>query len=312
MIEDMQLRNMSPRTVETYVHHMACFAQHFGRAPDTLGVEEVRRYQLYLVHEKKASWSLFNQAVCALRFFYKVTCPRPFVVEHVAFAKRPKKLPVVLSREEVVRLLECIPTYKHRVLVMTAYAAGLRLSELLHLEVGDIDSSRMVIRVRQGKGQKDRLVPLSRRLLQELRVYWRAVRPQRLLFPGARPDRPLHDTLVQRVVREAAGRAGINKRVSPHVLRHSFATHLMEAGTDLRTLQRILGHASLSTTAIYTHVSVARVQATTSPLDLLPPLLPAPAPAGAGGASSAAPLVPLLDSSVPRAKRRKRGWKSPM
>ncbi len=272
MIEDMQLRNLSPRTIEAYVYHVASFAKHFGRSPERLGADEVRRYQLYLVQEKKASWSSFNQAVCALRFLYKVTCPQPFAVEHIAYGKRPKRLPTVLSRAEVTRLLECIPTLKHRVLVMTAYATGLRLSELTHLEVGDIDSSRMLVRVRQGKGQKDRVVPLSRRLLDELRVYWRAARPRRLLFPGRQPERPVHDTLVQKTIKAAARRAGIAKNVSPHVLRHSFATHLLEAGTDLRTLQRILGHSSLSTTAIYTHVTLARLQATVSPLDLLPPL----------------------------------------
>jgi site-specific recombinase XerD len=272
MIEDLQLRNRSPRTIEAYVYHVACFAKHFGRSPQRLGAGEVRQYQLYLVHEKKASWSSFNQAVCALRFLYKVTCPQPFAVEHFAYGKRPKRLPTVLSREQVTRLLECIPNTKHRVLVMTAYATGLRLSELTHLEVGDIDSSRMLVRVRQGKGQKDRVVPLSRRLLDELRTYWKAARPRRLLFPGSRPERPVHDTLVQRAIKEAARRAGIAKNVSPHVLRHSFATHLLEAGTDLRTLQRILGHTSLSTTALYTHVTLARLQATISPLDLLPPL----------------------------------------
>ena len=166
MIEDLQLRNRSPRTIEAYVHHVACFARHFARPPDQLGAEEVRQYLLYLVHEKKASWSSFNQAVCALRFFYKVTHPSPFAVAHIAYGKRPKKLPTVLSRAEVVRLIECIPNHKHRVMVMTAYAAGLRLAELLALELSDIDSGRMLIGVRQGKGQKDRVVPLSRRLLE--------------------------------------------------------------------------------------------------------------------------------------------------
>jgi len=292
MIEDLQLRNRSPRTIEAYVHHVACFAKHFGQSPERLGAEEVRQYQLYLVHEKKASWSSFNQAVCALRFLYQVTCPQPFAVEHIAYGKRPKRLPTVLSREEVTRLLECIPTLKHRVLVMTAYATGLRLSELTHLEVGDIDSSRMLVRVQQGKGQKDRVVPLSMRLLDELRTYWKAARPRRLLFPGSRAERPVHDTLVQRTIKEAARRAGIAKNVSPHVLRHSFATHLLEAGTDLRTLQRILGHTSLSTTAIYTHVTLARLQATISPLDLLPPLAAAVEPQGGPLPSGPAPTRP--------------------
>lgn len=269
MIEDMRLRNLSPRTIQCYVEHVARFARHFACTPDRLDQEHVRRYQLFLVQEKHVSWSLFNQAVCALRFFYKVTLPRDWVVQHIPYGKRPRKLPCVLSSAEVLQLFACVHNRKLRVLFMTTYAAGLRIGEVIRLEVGHIDSARRVIHVVEGKGRKDRLVPLSLKLLDELRQYWKIARPPRLLFPGPRVDHPMHASYVQRVFRQAAQEAGIRKPATPHTLRHSYATHLMEAGVDLCTIQKLLGHNQLATTARYTHVTQQRLERISSPLDLL-------------------------------------------
>jgi site-specific recombinase XerD len=270
LIEDLNIRNYSPRTVECYVHHVAEFARHFQRSPDQLGPEQIRAYQVHLVQVKQASWSTFNQAVCALRFFYNVTLARNYPREHIPFGKRPKKLPVVLSREEVARLFACVKHPKHRMLLRTAYAAGLRSSEVRHLQAGHIDSARMLLHVVQGKGAKDRLVPLSPQLLLELREYWKLFRPHPWLFPGSPPERPLHGGSVQRALVRAAREAGLSKAISPHTLRHSYATHLMEAGIDLCTIQKLLGHNDLSTTRLYTHVSQQRLESIVSPLDLLP------------------------------------------
>jgi site-specific recombinase XerD len=270
LIADLQVRNYSPRTIEAYVSHVAKFARHFGRSPEQLGPEEIRQYQIYLVHEKRASWSYFNQATCALRWLYKVTLARDWNWECVPYGKRPKTLPTVLSRDEVARFFSCLRNPKQRLLHRTTYAARLRLSEALHLQPAHIDSSRMVIHVVHGKGAKDRFVPLSPHLLEELRGYWKTYRPQRWLFPGARPEAALHPGSVQRSCQEAARQAGLRKRVTPHTLRHSYATHLMEAGIDLRTIQKLLGHKDLSTTALYTHVSQQRLEGIVSPLELLP------------------------------------------
>lgn len=270
MIGDMQIRNLSPRTVECYTYHVACFAKHFGRSPEQLGAEDVRSYQVYLVQEKKPSWSSFNQAVCALRFLYRVTLGQSWPVIQIPFAKPPKKLPVVLAPGEVQRLLLCARPLKLRVILTTIYAAGLRLEEATHLEVRDIDSARMLLRVAHGKGAKERLVPLSSRLLQELREYWRIVRPERWLFPGAIPGSPLGPSAVQKACERATLQARITKHVTPHTLRHSYATGLLEAGVDLLTIQRLLGHSCFSTTLIYLHVRRTRLESTVSPLDLLP------------------------------------------
>jgi site-specific recombinase XerD len=270
LIEDLQVRNYSPRTIEAYVGQVAKFAQHFDRSPEELGPEQIHQYQVFLVREKRVSWSYFNQAVCALRWFYKVTLAKDWPWEYVPYGKRPKRLPCVLSREEVTRLFACIPHPKPRMLLRTAYAAGLRLTEALHLQAEHIDSARMLIHVVQGKGAKDRFVPLSILLLQELRDYWKTFRPPLWLFPGARPNRQMHPATVQRACQEAARQAGLRKRVTPHTLRHSYATHLLEAGVDLCTIQKLLGHCDLNTTSIYLHVSQHRLQTTISPLDLLP------------------------------------------
>jgi len=270
MTQDMQIRNLSPRTIECYTYHVGCFAKHFGRSPEQLGPEEVRQYQVYLVQEKKASWTSFNQAVCALRFLYRTTVPRAWPVTQIPYAKKPKKLPVVLGPEEVQRLLGCARPLKPRVLLTTIYATGLRLEEATHLKVRDIDSARMLLRVAHGKGAKERLVPLSPRLLVELREYWKVVRPDRWLFPGGAADHALSATTVQKSCKRAALEAGIPKHVTPHTLRHSHATALLEAGVDLLTIQRLLGHRSFSTTLIYLHVRRPHLESIQSPLDLLP------------------------------------------
>jgi len=269
MMQDMRLRNFSPKTIQTYVDRVSRFARHVGKSPDQVAGEQIRAYLVSLI-ESGVSWSLYNQTLCALRFLYGVTLQRAWTVKGLQFPKREKRLPVVLSRAEVARLLQAVPNRKHRTILMTAYAAGLRVSEVTRLRVEDIDSSRMVIRIRQGKGRKDRYVMLSPRLLRMLRRYWRAARPTSWLFPGRSPNQPMDSGGISRICREAASRAGLEKRVTVHTLRHSFATHLLESGSDLPTIQRLLGHGSLRTTQIYTHVSDDKLRSTTSPLDLLP------------------------------------------
>lgn len=302
LIHDLQIRNRSPRTIECYVAHVAAFARHFGRSPELLDQEHIHQYQLFLLHEKRASWSLFNQAVCALRFFYKVTLPRGWAVTHLPYGKRPQKTPCVLSRAEVRQLLSCVERPVHRILLTTLYAAGLRLSEGLHLQAPDIDSRRMLLHVRSGKGQKDRLVSLSPVLLEELRAWHRIRRPAMWLFPGPR-DEPMHASTIQRACREAAIAAELTKHATPHTLRHSYATHLLEAGLDVNTLQKLLGHNQLSTTARYLHVTNERLRGVVSPLDL--PLEPL---GGSNLPTSSAPTPPITgapaaDASHP-AKRK--------
>jgi integrase/recombinase XerD len=272
MIEDMKLKNLSARTINTYVSRVGTFARHFGRSPQDLGRDDVRAYLLHLVQKKKVSWSVYNQTLAALRFLYEVTLGRKDVLERIPFPKQPKRLPVVLSLDEVARFLAAIVGIKHRAILMTAYAAGLRLSEVTGLRVADIDSKRMVIRVQQAKGRRDRYVMLSPRLLALLREYWKLVRPTDWLFPGDVPGQPITGKAVHLSCVRAAQDAGLGKHVTVHTLRHSFATHLLEAGTDLRTIQVLLGHRKLETTAIYTHVSPAAVEATRSPLDRIDPL----------------------------------------
>ncbi len=269
MIEDLQIRNRSAGTIRIYVSHVAHFARHFGRSPEELGPEETRQYQLHLL-ARKVSWSNFNQVVCALRFLYGTTLGRPEDILRISYGRRPKKLPVVLSRDEVMELLTCITNRKHRMVLTTMYATGMRLAEALALSINDIDSRQMSILVARGKGNKQRLVPLSQTLLQELRLWWRQYRSPRWMFPGSRPDRPLGCSTVGRSWKRAVKRVGLRKPAGTHSLRHTFATELLEAGIDLPTIQRILGHASLGTTAKYTHVRRDHLQATCRVLDLLP------------------------------------------
>lgn len=268
MIEDLRIRNYALKTEKTYVAQVARFARHFGVSPEQLGPEEVRQYQLHLI-AKGASWSFFNQAVCALRFLYKVTLGCPWPVEQIPFAKKPRVLPCVLSVEEVGAVLRAVRNVKHRAVLMTIYATGVRVAEVTRLRRKDVDSKRMVIRVRQGKGGKDRVVMLSPVLLEHLRAYLRRERPSEWLFPGSEPEKPLSICAVQKVCKQAARAAGVSKRVTPHLLRHSFATHMLEGGADLRLIQTLLGHRSVSTTQIYTHVSADRIRTAANPLDRL-------------------------------------------
>ncbi|HEX9582045.1 MAG TPA: site-specific integrase [Gemmatimonadales bacterium] len=269
MIDDLRIRNYSPRTIERYTECVTSFARHFGKSPAALGLEQIRAYQLFLIQTKHASWTVFNQTVCALRFLYGTTLARPDTIPHIPFPRQPKPLPVVLSRTELARFFAAIPNLKHRTVLMTMYAAGLRLSEALGLRVADVDSDRQCLRVERGKGQKDRYTLLAPTLLQQLRDYWRLMRPAPWLFPGQRPHQPLTASAIQRRCGLAARRAGLAKRVSPHTMRHCFATHLLEAGTDLRTIQHLLGHSSLQTTAVYLHVATRARHVTDGPTDLL-------------------------------------------
>jgi integrase/recombinase XerD len=295
-IDDLRLRNYARRTIDAYVSQIAAFATHFGRSPEVLGREEVRAFQLHLL-ERRVSWSKFNQTVCALRFLYRTTLGRADEVPSIPFGKKPKTIATVLSPEEVVRVLDAAPPGRDRALLQVAYGCGLRLDELLHLRVTDIDSARMVIHVRHGKGAKDRLVPLSLRLLQELRGYWLQYRPRTWLFPGKKPDGTMTGSNVQRHLTRVLKRVGLTKHCSMHTLRHSYATHLLEAGVDVLTLKALMGHSSLQTTARYLHISTHRLHQTPSLLDLL--VLPKPnvapgwvRPEGqTGGAAAAAPLL---------------------
>ena len=271
-LEDLRLRNYSQRTLQTYVECVSLFARYFKRSPEELGPEHIRQYQLYLVEEKKCSWSRYNQTVCALRFLYGKTLGCDWAITHIPFPRKQKKLPVVLSRDEAARFLAAIDSLKYRTILSLCYGAGLRINEALHLKVGDIDSSRMMIRVRQAKGNKDRYVMLSPKLLDLLREYWRVQRPTIWLFPSRINNEPLNAGTLQHACQRARQDSGIRKAVTPHTLRHSFASHLLEAGADLRTIQLLLGHNSIHTTTMYTHVSRKSVLATVSPFDLLPPL----------------------------------------
>ena len=268
MIEDMTIRNLSPATQRSYVHAVSKFSQYFGRSPDRLGLEDVRAYQVHLA-SKGVAWASLNQVVCALRFFYGVTLGEPTIPERIAYAREPRKLPVVLSADEVVRFLESVSSLKARVALTTAYAAGLRVSEVAALKVRDIDNQRMVMRIEHGKGGKERYVMLSEALLGILRSYWRLARPPLFLFPGRTSDTPIDPTVLHAACRSATAAAGLDKRVSVHVLRHSFATHLLESGVDIRIIQVLLGHENLSTTARYTRVSTQLIGNTASPLDRL-------------------------------------------
>ena len=272
MIDDLKIRNYSPRTAETYVTHVARFAAFHNRPPEKLGPEDVRAYQLHLV-DSQTSWSLFNQAVCALKFLYRVTLRVDWPVEQVPYGRRPRPLRTVLSQDEVVRLIEAVGHVVHRMALLTAYAAGLRITETVSLKPEHVDSARMLLHIEHGKGQKARLVPLSEILLGRLREYWRHGRPKvpgsLWLFPSADPAKPINASTLQKACQQARAKAGITKRATPHTLRHCYATHSLEAGVDLRTVQALLGHSQLSTTAIYTHVQRKLVMATKSPLDAI-------------------------------------------
>ena len=270
MFEELRLRHYSPNTVEVYIRGVANFAQHFKLSPDRLRPEHIRQYQLFLVQRKKVAWAVFNQTVCALRFFYRHVLHRDWMIEHIPYPRHEEKLPVVLSPAEVAAVFAATRNLKHRTILMTLYATGLRVSELTHLRVSDINSQRQVICVRQGKGRKDRQVMLSPKLLELLRIYWKSYRPTVWLFPGKPAQRPITREAVFLICRQAGKAAHLAKRISPHTLRHCFATHLLEDAIDLRRIQILLGHRNLKTTARYLHVSNLAVRTTVSPLDRLP------------------------------------------
>lgn len=280
MLEDMQIRNLSSATQRAYVEHVARFARHFGRSPAVLGPEEIRAYQVYLTNDKQLAPASIVITVAALRFLYKVTLQKAWAVDAVIPApKAPQTLPVVLSPAEVVQFLDCVKQPQHRTILTTCYAAGLRISEAVHLTLPAIDSQRMVLRIEQGKGQKDRYVMLSPKLLAILRDWWRVSRPRHWLFPGAHPGHPITSRAVSRACRKAHRRCHVPKPITPHSLRHAFAVHLLEAGTDVRTIQLLLGHRSLATTARYLCIATTQVCSTASPLDLLPrPVVPVATP----------------------------------
>jgi integrase/recombinase XerD len=268
MLEDMQIRHDSSHTIDGYLRYVAQFAKHFHTAPERLDAEHIRTYPLHLLHQQ-ATKSIFIQTVCALRFFYETTLGRPWMVDFIPYPKKPKTLPVILSREEVKALLLAPRHLKHRAILATLYATGVRVSELCQLQGTDIDSQRMVIQVRQGKGKRDRLVMLSPNLLPLLRRYWKLYQLKSWLFPGPRITEPITRAGVAHSCRQAGAAAKLTKVISPHLLRHSFATHLLEAGVDLRRIQLLLGHASLRSTSLYLHVAHPALHATESPLDAL-------------------------------------------
>jgi integrase/recombinase XerD len=266
MIEDMTIRKFAPKTQHDYLQRVKNFAAYLGRSPDTANFEDLRRYQLHLA-ASGAGVPTLNQTISTLRFFFKVTLGRPDIVERTAFVHEPSKLPVVLSPEEVARFLDAAAGLKYKTALSVAYGAGLRASEVVALKITDIDSQRMVIRVEQGKGRKDRYVMLSPHLLDLLRAWWKLARPQGWLFPGQNRLNPLTTRQLNRACHAAAQRADIDKRVSLHTLRHSFATHLLEQNIDIRVIQVLLGHAKLDTTALYTRVATKTIQQVMSPLD---------------------------------------------
>ena len=272
MLEDLQIRNYAPTTVAAYIRSVAEFAKHFGKSPELLGAEHIREYQLHLIKEKQVSLSTYIQAVCALRFLYSSTLHLAVGIDRIPLPRYEKKLPLILSPTEVKRLLEAPKNLGYRAILSTMYATGTRVSEVARLKVPNIDSGRGVIWVRDGKGHKDRQALLPPKLLELLRVYFRWKRPKEWLFPGRNPGQPINSKSIFIACRKATHDAGISKPVHPHSLRHAFATHLLEAGVNLRTIQILLGHAKLETTARYLHVADTQVRATTSPLELLDPL----------------------------------------
>jgi integrase/recombinase XerD len=275
MIDDMQIRNLTPNTQRAYVENVARFAGYFGKSPELLGPAEIRSYLIHLTQERRLAASSIIVAVSALRFFFTVTLKRPWVVEDdIPAGRQAKKLPVVLSQDEVAQFLGAVDNLKHRMILTVCYATGLRISEAVRLKPAAIDSQRMVIRVEQGKGRKDRYVMLAPKLLDMLRDYWKRTRPEEWLFPGRYPGQPVSPLTIDRTCREVRLLCGIDKPVAPHSLRHAFAVHLLEAGTDVRTIQLLLGHRNLSTTARYLMMSTSTVCATTSPLETLHVVLP--------------------------------------
>ncbi len=273
MLEELQRRNYSPNTIRPYLYAVSDFARYFGKSPDKLNEEDVRQYQLYLLNVRKLGVETIVGRIAALRFFFVKVLRRPYRRADLVYPKRPERLPVILSEEEIAKLIESAGSSYHRVILMMLYGTGLRREELCRLKLTDIDSKRMVIHVRCGKGNRDREVTLSPRLLEVLREYWKWRKPKVYLFPSQqrkRQEQPISSKTVYYAVREAARRAGIKKKVAPHLLRHAWATHLLERGTDLKTIQMLLGHADLESTTIYLHLSQRHLQTIHNPVDALP------------------------------------------
>jgi integrase/recombinase XerD len=269
MLDELQRRNYAQSTVEAYISALRDFARYFKRPPDQLGPEHIRQFQLHLIRDRKLAVNTVKQRMAAVQFFFIKTLKRAYLQEEFSYPKTPRRLPAVLSLEEVTRLIDCAANLKHRAMLMTLYSTGLRRAELVRLKVEDIDSQRMVIHVHQGKGGKDRDVPLSPKLLETLREYFRRTRPQTYLFPHPGGDTPLTSKAVWHACHDAVERAAIQKKISPHSLRHSYATHLLEAGADLRTIQLLLGHADIKHTIVYLHLSQKHLHAAANPLDSL-------------------------------------------
>ncbi|WP_434033076.1 tyrosine-type recombinase/integrase [Cupriavidus sp. a3] len=266
MLHDMQIRNFAENTQKSYLVQVSSFARNFRRSPELLGPEEIRTWLVYLREERKLAPASLAASIGALRFLYRVTLKRHWSDDDLPLPKKPVRLPVILSLEEITTFFESIASLKQRTILMTAYAAGLRVSEVVHLKVTDIDSKRMVIRVNQGKNSRDRYVMLSPRLLEILRLYWQDAHPREWLFPRNIPGRPICRAAVAQACLIARKRSGITKPITPHSLRHAFATHLLEAGTDVRRIQLLMGHRALSTTARYLKVATSTVCATPEPL----------------------------------------------
>jgi len=275
MLEELQRRNYSQSTTSTYIRTVEDFARYFKRSPDQLGPEHIREYQAQLFSKRKLAPNTVTQRLAALRFFFVKTLHKPWSADETPYPKKVVRLPAILSQDEVAKLIDAAYTPFHRIVLMTLYATGVRRAELAHLKVSDIDSQRMVIHVQGGKGRKDRDVMLSPKLLEALRAHWRSLRrkPAEWLFPGNRwhtANHPIDTKVPWQACQAAARRAGIQKEIHPHTLRHCFATHLLEAGADLRTIQVLLGHRDLEETTIYLHLSQRHLNATASPLDALP------------------------------------------
>src|SRR5437870_10559170 len=271
LIEEMQIRNLAVNTQETYILQVSLFARHFQKSPELLVPDQIRAYQVYLTNEKKLSTKSIAIAISALRFLYRVTLKKDWSFADLIPAPiMPKTLPIILSPEEVVQFLDCVRSGKHRTILTTCYAAGLRISEAVALTPPAIDSKRMVIRVEQGKGQRDRYVMLSPKLLEILRAWWRVAKRKDWLFPGDFPGQHITRSAVEQECQKARRICKIPKPITPHSLRHAFAVHLLEQGTDIRTIQLLLGHRSLATTANYLRIATSKVCSTSSPLDLLP------------------------------------------
>ena len=273
MLEELQRRNFSPTTIRSYLYAVERFARHFKCRPDRLNHTHLRSYQAHLLRTGQLQPKTVRLHVSALRFFFVKTLRRRYLLDDTPYPKAPQRLPLILSVEEMARLIDAADGLYHRTMLMVLYSTGIRSAELLQLQVADIDSRRMLIHIRQGKGGRDRFVPLSPTLLATLRVYYRWMRPQTWLFPGMvhnwRADKPITKRVLWEAVVTAATRAGFRRRVSPHLIRHSYATHLLESGADLRTIQLLLGHVNIRHTALYLHLSQKHLQAVANPLDAL-------------------------------------------